>query len=508
MNLSPTRINDLPVQIYSLDNEGLIVEANDALVYAFGFKSQKAILGMAFSSFLPLNIAAIIQNNNQKVLAARETLTFTEPFHYSNGFEALLISKKIPLFNAKKEVVGIRVVSLDCTAEKKQEEARRKMLDSVIGLMPGHVYWKNARGEFLGCNEAQAETAGLAREEMIGKTDWEMPWKALAVHLRQNDLEVMRTRESLTIDEELIVKGELREFLSKKVPLVDSENNVCGILGVSFDITDQRRIEELKLQTRIANERADSMRLMASSIAHELRTPLSAIHSAMGWMHEELPKLLKIYEIAKEAELPIPSIHPRRVSLMNRVCQDVSYEAESANNIINMLLMKLGQVNLPVENFDYCSIKSTVTMALTRYPFSSEEHRRLVHWNPKTDFQFKGSELLLSHVLFNLLKNAIHFIEEAGKGEIFIELRKENIQNRLIFRDTGKGISPKDLPSIFEKFFSKTLHGNGIGLAFCQQVMHSFGGTIECRSEEGEFAEFILGFPKLRKEDANAIKNS
>jgi two-component system CAI-1 autoinducer sensor kinase/phosphatase CqsS len=228
----------------------------------------------------------------------------------------------------------------------------------------------------------------------------------------------------------------------------------------------------------------------------------------MGWMHEELPKLLKAYEMAKEAELSIPLVHPRRVALMSRACQDVSYEAESANNIINMLLMKLGQVNLPVENFELCSIKSTVTIALSRYPFSSEEHRALIHWNPRTDFQFKGSELLLSHVLFNLLKNAIHFIEEAGKGEIFIEIKKESIQNKLIFRDTGKGISHKDLPSIFEKFFSKTLHGNGIGLAFCQQVMHSFGGTIECRSEEGVFAEFILAFPKLRKEDNNATKNS
>jgi signal transduction histidine kinase len=378
------------------------------------------------------------------------------------------------------------------------------MLDSLIGLMPGHVYWKNLKGEFLGCNEAQAETARLTREEIIGKTDWEMPWAGMASQLRQNDLDVMRTKTPLTIEEEQLVDGVYYQYLSKKVPLIDGENQVVGVLGVSFDVTDQRRSEELKLQMRIANERADSMKVMASSIAHELRTPLSAIHSAMGWVKEEMPKLLMAYEAAKAAGLDIPTIHPRRIRLFDQICSDVSHESESANNIINMLLMKLGQTNLSPQDLEICSITACVNDALSRYPFPTEDHRKLVHWHTEFDFKFKGTPLLLSHVLFNLLKNSLYFIDEVGKGEISISLKQKKLENVLIFRDTAKGIPEKYLASIFEKFFSKTLHGSGIGLAFCKQVMHSFGGNIACLSVEGEFAEFILSFPIVRKEATSA----
>ncbi len=491
----------LPGHVYWVDPHQVFLGSNESQARSFGLQSGADLVGRPLSELFPADMFEIIASNNQKVMASKTSQTFFEPFLYPDGNRAIFLSKKSPVFDIEQKVIGVLGVSFDVTAERKLEEERREMLDSLIALMPGHVYWKNKKGEFLGCNEAQAETARLTREQMIGKTDWEMPWRAMASQLRQNDLEIMRTRQSLTIDEEQWVDGILYQFLSKKVPLIDLENKVRGVLGISFDVTNQRRSEELKIQMRIANERADSMKLMASSIAHELRTPLSAIHSAMAWMKEEIPKLLQAYERAKAAQLDIQSIHPRRLVLLDRICADVSHEAASANNIINMLLVKLGQTHLPAQNLKNCSIKACLEEVFARYPFPSEEHRKLMHWESQLDFQFKGSPLLLHHVLFNLLKNSLHSIDEAGKGEIFIELRKGPLENILIFRDSGKGISAKDLPSIFERFFSKTLHGNGIGLAFCKQVMHDLGGSISCRSEEGEFAEFTLSFPKIRKEE-------
>ena len=503
-------IYQLPGHVYWFDQNQVLRGSNDEQARSFGLKSASDLIGRSLSDFFSPELFKAISLNNKKVMESGKGETFFEPFQYPNGTKSTFLSKKIPLLNSDNQVVGLLGVSFDFTAEKNAEEQRRKMLDSLIALMPGHVYWKNTQGQFLGCNETQAETVGLTREEMIGKTDWEMPWHMIAPKLRQNDLEVMRTKLPLTIDEDAVVDGVYCQYLSKKVPLVDGQNEVIGILGVSFDVTDQRRSEELKLQMRIANERADSMKVMASSIAHELRTPLSAIHSAMGWVNEEMPKLLAAYEAAQSAGLDIPQIHPRRIGLFDQICADVSHEAESANNIINMLLMKLGQTNLSTQDLEICSITECIYESLKRYPFPTEDHRKLVHFDPKepvVDFQFKGSSLLLNHVLFNLLKNSLHFIDEVNKGEISIYLRQDNnIENILIFRDTAKGISEKDLPSVFEKFFSKTLHGTGIGLAFCKQVMHSFGGTISCQSVEGEFTEFILGFPKIRKGSRNNEK--
>ncbi len=102
------------------------------------------------------------------------------------------------------------------------------------------------------------------------------------------------------------------------------------------------------------------------------------------------------------------------------------------------------------------------------------------------------------HVLFNLLKNALFHIAKAGKGEIFIHLNQTPDSNELIFRDTSEGIPPDVLPHIFTHFYSwsaDTAIGAGIGLAFCRSVMSSFGGSINCESQLGEYTEFTLTFP-------------
>ncbi|MBL8479946.1 MAG: sensor histidine kinase, partial [Sterolibacteriaceae bacterium] len=90
---------------------------------------------------------------------------------------------------------------------------------------------------------------------------------------------------------------------------------------------------------------------------------------------------------------------------------------------------------------------------------------------------------------------------KAGKGEVSIRLDASPSGNRLTVRDTGDGIPPDMLPHIFRRFYTSTGHddsvlGAGIGLAFCRDVMTSFGGTIECTSVHGDFTEFVLSFPR------------
>ena len=113
-----------------------------------------------------------------------------------------------------------------------------------------------------------------------------------------------------------------------------------------------------------------------------------------------------------------------------------------------------------------------------------------MHVDIEEDFVFLGSMNFMMHVYFNLLKNALFYIKRAGKGEIYITVRK----NEVVFRDTGPGIPSEYLPQIFDRFHSKREGGTGLGLAFCQLVMDSFDGTITCDSVEGEYTEFRLMF--------------
>src|SRR5579872_5435115 len=87
--------------------------------------------------------------------------------------------------------------------KNKQKIARtQKYYEDIIAFMPGHVYWKDKDGMFLGCNLQQAKDAGFdSPDEMIGKTDYEMPWNIQADYLREIDIRVMRSGKVLTLEE-------------------------------------------------------------------------------------------------------------------------------------------------------------------------------------------------------------------------------------------------------------------------------------------------------------------
>ena len=165
-----------------------------------------------------------------------------------------------------------------------------------------------------------------------------------------------------------------------------------------------------------------------------------------------------------------------------------------------MLLVNARVTGAAEQTLQPCTMAACVDVALQRYPFSEEE-RAVVFREGNGDFSFRGSELLMVHVLFNLIKNALRHIARAGKGEVSIRILASPDANRLVVRDTGDGIPPDMLPHIFQRFYTSTgsndsVLGAGIGLAFCRDVMTSFGGTIQCTSVSGDFTEFVLSFPQ------------
>ena len=143
------------------------------------------------------------------------------------------------------------------------------------------------------------------------------------------------------------------------------------------------------------------------------------------------------------------------------------------------------------------SISKCIENTLQTYPFMHNE-KHLVDWKKGADFKVQANHELLQHVLLNLLKNALYQIHAVNKGEITIWLSQIPTANRVHVKDTASGISKNDLPYIFDKFYTQTRHGTGIGLAFCKMVMEEFAGTITCESVCGEYAEFILEFPRIR----------
>ncbi|MBL7480642.1 sensor histidine kinase [Legionella bononiensis] len=244
----------------------------------------------------------------------------------------------------------------------------------------------------------------------------------------------------------------------------------------------------------LQQQRLAGMAAAAGMIAHELRTPLLGIKSGAQALVQYLPGLIQGYQLAKEHQLILTPLKERRLLQLEGVSDRIVSEIDYANTIIDMLLVKAGRENT-IQNciMETCSMADCLNEAISRYPFLSPRERTLISW--EGDFQFKGSKLLMQHVLFNLIKNALYMIATAQRGEIHIWTEYGDKFNYLHFKDTAKGMTSQQVSRLFNHFYTTTFMGTGIGLSFCKLVMNGFGGTISCEAEEGQYALFSLSFP-------------
>jgi signal transduction histidine kinase len=250
--------------------------------------------------------------------------------------------------------------------------------------------------------------------------------------------------------------------------------------------------------TQVQNEKLNGLITLSGAIAHELRTPLRAIDSNNDGLIKLLPQLTQAYTVAKEHNLDIPFIPPQQFIALDHLTESIKLETYAAFTFIDMLLLKTKSSGEGQEQHDY-SMRTCVETAIARYPLSEEERSSIVIKLTGEDFIFHANDYFVMHIFFNLIKNAIYYIHKAQKGDIQIWLEPGEPFNTVHFKDTGTGIAKRDLSRIFERFFSRTHRGTGLGLAFSKMVMESIGGKITCQSVLGEYTEFILRFPVVKR---------
>lgn len=244
---------------------------------------------------------------------------------------------------------------------------------------------------------------------------------------------------------------------------------------------------------KIAQERLEAYKYVSASIAHEMRTPLSTMYNSAQGLKTYLPSLLNGYQLAKDNKLSVPEIHNQKLQILKDFPDHFITVSRRTLSLVDIFLTKFGTVDnhLPLEPI---SIKHCIDRALLEYPFYPEEQKQLVQFQT-FDFTFYGEEALTIHLFSNLLKNSLHQIAVANRGEIRIWASKDEGFNVISFYDNASGIKVAELGKIFDRFYSSREHGTGIGLAYCKRVMELFGGKILCRSQYGEYTEFQLYFP-------------
>ncbi len=234
------------------------------------------------------------------------------------------------------------------------------------------------------------------------------------------------------------------------------------------------------------------LKRMSSSIAHEMRTPLSLIRLSADKLSRVLPEMMDSGEASSGLNADFKSI---LLDTPERIVRAV----DQANNVIDLLLNNIREDALDKSKFSRFSAYHCIEDALSSYAYQGDEYDR-VTFTQEGDIEILGIYDLMVFVIFNLLKNAFYSLLAAQKGNINIVLTDEAI----VFEDTGTGIKEDDLNQIFNEFYSTKQGGTGTGLSFCRRTIESFGGQMRCESVYGDYTRFYLEFANNNNKDVAA----
>lgn len=238
----------------------------------------------------------------------------------------------------------------------------------------------------------------------------------------------------------------------------------------------------------------DNARLMAASIAHEMRTPLATVKLQAQTLSDSLPALIEGYYRAVKSNLIENTLSDAKIDYLISITTKIAEEVNASNEAIDMMLALASENYLNEKEFKVFSVKECVESAVSKYPYRSDDEK-VISVDIDSDFLIIGSDVFLTYVIFNLIKNSLDAIREVENGKISIRLGNRKI----LLTDNGVGISDDVLPHIFDSFFTtkfKSVNA-GVGLAFCKRVMNSFGGEISCNSQQGKGTTFILAFGQV-----------
>jgi len=244
-------------------------------------------------------------------------------------------------------------------------------------------------------------------------------------------------------------------------------------------------------QMRIAAEEQEkSLKALAGSIAHEMRNPLGQIRFSLHGIRNLLPR--PVAHATPEAAPP--TLSQADLSTLYRHVAQGETCIDRGLQIVAMTLDEVSGKPIDQASFEYLQASKATYKAVEEYSFDTPGERAKVKVQVNHDFTIKVNETAYVFILFNLIKNALFYFKQHPQATIMITVDASSVA----VRDTGPGIPPKVLGTLFGSFVtSGKAGGTGLGLAYCKRTMQAFGGDIVCDSVLGEYTEFTLRFPTI-----------
>ncbi|MEG4488350.1 PAS domain S-box protein [Microcoleus sp. D2_18a_B4] len=246
-------LESTPDIIVVKDREGRYVALNSEVAKSFYGRSIEEIIGKDDSELLPPEAAVAIMAKDRQIMEAAITETYEEEVF--NGKEnTSFLTTKAPWRDAQGNILGLIAIARNIN-DRKQMEAelrdRNALLKSILESTPDFIVVKDREGRYVAVNSNVANFMGKPIEEIIGKDDWEfLPHESESVReIMAKDRQVMATGIAETYEEEVSQGETTGTFFTTKTPWRDAKGNILGIIAISRDISDRKKVEQTLRQT-------------------------------------------------------------------------------------------------------------------------------------------------------------------------------------------------------------------------------------------------------------------
>jgi hypothetical protein len=421
-------------------------------------------------------------------------------------------------FGDQPAIIGIaRDVSEQVAAENALAN-QLYFISRLLETIPSPVFYKDEHGCYQGCNSAFEQYLGIPREQIIGRTVYDIAPKELADAYYAADQSLFQSRITQVYENEVTyADGSRHNVIFTKAAFNKADGSLGGLVGLILDISDRKRIEialresqaslqhhQQQLSELVAEQTHDLLQAkevaeaanrakseFLTTISHELRTPMNGI---MGL-----------------TDLLLKNGHDHKTQ---HYLQTIKSSASTLLGLINAMLDFVSANTEKMVFFDRSiDLPRVVAAAAQTYiPLAVDRGLTLgIELAPDFPGRILGDAGRWRQIIAILLDNAIKFTHGGH-----IELKLDTIQvngnpySRLAIRDTGIGISRENQRRIFEPFtqadssLTRTAGGSGLGLSLARTLVDKMGGDIELESTPHIGSTFTLRIPQRECEiDAN-----
>ena len=461
--------------IFMVDADGGVTTWNAGAERIFG-RPEQDVIGRHCSLFYPGADAAARATANLQT-ALREGRFAGEVWQARrDGSEFLADMTITPLLDASGFHRGFAQVIHDVTERRAAERAlqqRERHLNSILATVPDAMVVIDDHGIIISFSAAAERLFGYAEAEVLGRNvsmlmpnpDRDRHDSYLRRYLETNEPHIIgigRIVTGLRADGSTFpMKLSVGEALSEEERL---------FTGFVQDLTERREFEAQLEQVKselIHVSRLSAMGTMASTLAHELNQPLTAIAT----YSEAVGELLEGPDAPDQ-------------EMLREIFTDVAAQSMRAGAIVRRLreFVARGEISKTVENLpSLINEASALALVGTREKGIAAQF----DYAPEATPVFVD-RVQIQQVLINLMRNAVEAMESCAVRKLSIStalLDRDTVQ--VTIADTGPGIAPEIKEKLFEAFASTKSNGMGLGLSICRTIIEAHGGKIRADEADG-----------------------